>query len=239
MKPTVKLIAVTVGAGELRGKSGQEVITHNARVSNPANQKNFDTAAGLLKFCIREGHWSIFEQADMTVEINTTRGIAAQILRHRSFCFQEFSQRYADTKLLTDKLTPPDLRRQDTKNRQNSIDDFGDYVKLGMQAKIREHFAAAQQLYDSLLSQGVAKECARFVLPLATPTRIYMKGSVRSWLHYLQLRSGNGTQKEHREVAEAIKCIFICEYPDVSKAMEWEREEECPECLYQSMITLE
>jgi thymidylate synthase (FAD) len=239
MKPLIKLIAVTVGAGELQGKSGQEVITYNARVSNPANQKNFDSSAGLLRYCIREGHWSIFEQADMTVEINTTRGIAAQILRHRSFTFQEFSQRYADTKLLADKATPPDLRRQDTKNRQNSVDDFGDYIKLGMQSKIQEHFDDAQKLYDSLLAQGVAKECARFVLPLATPTRIYMKGSVRSWLHYLELRSGNGTQKEHREVAEGIKCIFCCQYPDVAEAMGWERGEECPDCNDQSMITLE
>ena len=197
MKPIVKLIAVSVGAGELAGKTGQEVISFCARVSNPNNQLNFNTAAGLLRYCIKEHHWSIFEQADMTVEINTTRGIAAQILRHRSFTFQEFSQRYADTKLL-DKAVPPDLRRQDVKNRQNSIDDFGDYVKLGMQTKIQQHFDESQKLYDSLLDQGVAKESARFVLPLATPTRIYMKGSVRSWIHYMTLRTTSGTQKEHR-----------------------------------------
>jgi thymidylate synthase (FAD) len=238
MKPIVKLIAVTVGAGELEGKTGQEVISHNARVSNPNNQLEFSTSAGLLRYCIKHQHWSIFEQADMTVEINTTRGIAAQILRHRSFTFQEFSQRYADTKLL-DKAIPPDLRRQDLKNRQNSIDDFGDYVKLGMQTKIQQHFDESQKLYDSLLEQGVAKESARFVLPLATPTRIYMKGSVRSWIHYLTLRTTSGTQKEHRDVAEAIRCLFICEYPDVAEALEWVRSDNCPECDYQSAITLE
>ena len=238
MKPIVKLIAVSVGAGELQGKSGQEVISYCARVSNPNNQLNFNTSAGLLRYCIKEHHWSIFEQADMTVEINTTRGIAAQILRHRSFTFQEFSQRYADTKLL-DKAIPPDLRRQDLKNRQNSIDDFGDYVKLGMQTKIQQHFDESQKLYDSLLEQGVAKESARFVLPLATPTRIYMKGSVRSWIHYLTLRTTSATQKEHRDVAEAIRCLFICEYPDVAEALEWVRSDNCPECDYQSAITLE
>ena len=529
MKPIVKLIAVTVGAGELEGKTGQEVISHNARVSNPNNQLEFSTSAGLLRYCIKHQHWSIFEQADLTVEINTTRGIAAQILRHRSFTFQEFclagsskitvtspggsvqripieelydkwqnpnftsrfarsydpsvnrfieapilsvyksgekpvyeyaikgkstqrvikctrehrvftkeqgfvpfgiaydnnltvalngvtaeplpyqkrevleeeswmgstklaekygiapitarkwfnkfnikpenpnnwpksninatfdakltsfmkwtrnnirkeyceqcnhnggtsrleishklshdgcdklafdvenlqtlcstchrkydieyqnkhygwtlgmaakwgkieteqylgiqetfdiemdhpthnfvadgivvhnSQRYADTKLL-DKAVPPDLRRQDTKNRQNSLDDFGDYVKLGMQAKIQQHFDAAQRLYDDLLERGVAKESARFVLPIATPTRIYMKGSVRSWIHYLQLRTTSGTQKEHRDVAEAIRCVFICEYPDVAEALEWARADDCPECDYQSAITLD
>jgi thymidylate synthase (FAD) len=238
MKPTVKLIAVTIGAGELSGKTGQEVITHNARVSNPNNQLKFDTSAGLLKYCIKHQHWSIFEQADMTVEINTTRAIAAQILRHRSFTFQEFSQRYADTKLLEQAIAP-DLRRQDLKNRQNSIDDFGDYVKLGMQTRIQEHFDSAQRLYNSLLEQGVAKECARFVLPLATPTRIYMKGSVRSWIHYIQLRTTEATQKEHRDVAEAIKCIFCCEYPDVSEALEWSRSDDCPDCFDAPSITLE
>lgn len=236
--PIVKLIAVTVGAGELKGKTGQEVITYNARVSNPNNQLNFSTAAGLLRYCIKQQHWSIFEQADLTVEINTTRAIAAQILRHRSFTFQEFSQRYADTNLL-DKPVPPDLRRQDLKNRQNSIDDFGDYKKLGLQGRIQEHFEQAQNLYDNLVSQGVAKECARFVLPLATPTRIYMKGSVRSWIHYIQLRTTEGTQKEHRDVAEAIRCVFCCEYPDVAEALGWKRSENCPDCDDARSVTLE
>ena len=169
MKQEVKLIAITQGAGELEGKTAQEVITYNARVSNPNNQLQFETAAGLLKYCIKHQHWSIFEQADLTLEINTTRGIAAQILRHRSFTFQEFSQRYADTKLLTEKLTPPELRKQDDKNRQNSIEDeLGDYVKLGLYTEIQEHFNKSQKLYDKLLDKGVAKECARFVLPIAT-----------------------------------------------------------------------
>lgn len=238
MNPIVKLIAVTQGAGELAGKSAQEVITYNARVSNPSNQLQFETAAGLLKYCIKHQHWSIFEQADMTLEINTSRGIAAQVLRHRSFTFQEFSQRYADTKLLTEKLEVPELRRQDLKNRQNSTDDLDPRLKETMELLIQKHFDESQNIYDLLLVQGVAKESARFILPLATPTRIYMKGSVRSWTHYIDLRSSNGTQKEHRDIAEAARCIFICQFPDIAKALEWERKD-CPECLDQSMITLE
>lgn len=217
----VKLIAITQGAGELVNKNAQEVISYIARVSNPNNQLNFDTSAGLLRYCIKHEHWSIFEQAYMTLEINTTRGIAAQILRHRSFTFQEFSQRYADTNLLSNKPEIPDLRRQDDKNRQNSIDDFGDYVKLGMQGEIEDYFQKGQALYNSLLSRGVAKECARFVLPLATPTRIYMTGSCRSWIHYIKLRSSNGTQKEHMEIAEGCKAIFNDQFNDIAKALEW------------------
>ncbi len=217
----VYLISLSQGAGKLEGKSAQEVITYTARVSNPANQDNVDTASKLLRYCIRQNHWSIFEQADMTLEINTTRGIAAQILRHRSFTFQEFSQRYADTKLLSDRPVIPDLRRQDDKNRQNSIDDFGDYVKLKMQGEIQEYFERGQQLYDSLLSQGVAKECARFVLPLSTPTRIYMKGSARSWIHYINLRSAHGTQKEHMDIANECKEVFNTAFPDLAEALDW------------------
>jgi len=217
----VKLIAITQGAGDLINQNAQEVISYIARVSNPNNQLNFDTAAGLLRYCIKHDHWSIFEQAYMTLEINTTRGIAAQILRHRSFTFQEFSQRYADTNLLSDSPELPDLRRQDTKNRQNSIDDFGDYIKLGMQGEISEYFKRGQDLYNSLLDRGVAKECARFVLPLATPTRIYMTGSCRSWAHYIALRSGHGTQQEHMEIAEACKGVFKTQFPSVAEALEW------------------
>jgi thymidylate synthase (FAD) len=217
----IKLISITQGAGELINTNAQEVISYIARVSNPNNQLNFDTAAGLLKYCIKHEHWSIFEHAFMTLEINTTRGIAAQILRHRSFTFQEFSQRYADTKLLSDRPVIPDLRRQDNKNRQNSIDDFGDYKKLKMQGEIQEYFERGQQLYNSLLSQGVAKECARFVLPLSTPTRIYMTGSCRSWVHYINLRSAHGTQKEHMEIAEGCMEIFNQQFPDVAKALDW------------------
>jgi thymidylate synthase (FAD) len=218
---TVKLIAITQGAGELVNQNAQEVISYIARVSNPNNQLNFDTAAGLLKYCIKHEHWSIFEHAFMTLEINTTRGIAAQILRHRSFTFQEFSQRYADTNLLADKAEIPELRRQDTKNRQNSTDDLDGYLKLTLQSEIQEHFAKGQMIYNRLLSQGVAKECARFILPLATPTRIYMTGSCRSWIHYIQLRSGHGTQKEHMDIAEECKTIFSEQFPNVAQALEW------------------
>ena len=221
MNQTVKLIAITQGAGELVDNNAQEVISYIARVSNPNNQLNFDTAAGLLKYCIKHEHWSIFEQAYMTLEINTTRGIAAQILRHRSFTFQEFSQRYADTNLLQEISSAPELRKQDLKNRQNSTDDLDDHLKLVLQSEIEEHFAKGQLIYNRLISQGVAKECARFVLPLATPTRIYMTGSCRSWIHYIKLRSANGTQKEHMDIAEKCRTIFSEQFPSVSNALEW------------------
>ena len=385
MSEQIKLIAITQGAGELVNNNAQEVISYVARVSNPNNQLNFDTAAGLLRYCIKHKHWSVFETAYMTLEINTTRGIAAQVLRHRSFTFQEFcldgdskitiskdngttqmipirelyeqqndeqimarsydpglnrfidapilsvyksgekpvyeyiieyqgtrrsikctrehrvytkergfvpfgeayddnltvamngavaepiaetlplkakwggivsqtylgiretydiemnhpthnfvadgivvhnSQRYADTKLLGEKPLAPDLRRQDTKNRQNSIDDFGDYVKLEMQGRIQEYFDAGQKLYDELLERGVARESVRFILPLATPTRIYMTGSCRSWMHYISLREKSGTQKEHMDIARGCKVIFGQQFPDIYEALggdtDWE-----------------
>lgn len=208
----VKLVTVTPDAEKTMG--------YVARVSNPANQDN-PNVAGLLKYCIKHGHWSVFEQAHMTLEINTTRGIAAQILRHRSFTFQEFSQRYADTNLLSNEIPVPDLRSQDLKNRQNSVDDISPETKSFLQGHIAKHFAEGVALYNELLRQGVAKECARFVLPLATPTRIYMTGSCRSWLHYINLRAGHGTQKEHMEIAEACKAIFSNQFPTVAEAMEW------------------
>jgi thymidylate synthase (FAD) len=216
----IKLISITQGAGELINANAQEVISYIARVSNPSNQLNFDTSAGLLKYCIKHEHWSIFEHAFMTLEINTTRGIAAQVLRHRSFTFQEFSQRYADTNLLSDVAKVPELRRQDTKNRQNSTDDLDGYLKLTLQSEIQEYFIKGQAIYNRLLSQGVAKECARFILPLATPTRIYMTGSCRSWIHYINLRSAHGTQKEHMEIAEGCREIFNQQFPDAAKALE-------------------
>jgi thymidylate synthase (FAD) len=209
---TVKLISVTPDA--------EKTMAYVARVSNPNNQEN-DNYSGLLKYCIKHNHWSVFEQAHMTLEVETNRGIAAQILRHRSFTFQEFSQRYADANLLVEHIPIPELRRQDTKNRQNSIDDISDYVKLKLQGEISEHFIAANALYKRLLEAGVAKECARFVLPLATPTRIYMTGSCRSWVHYINLRSANGTQKEHMDVALACKEVFKEQFPSVSQALEW------------------
>ena len=195
-------------------------MAYCARVSNPNNQDN-ENYAGLLRYCIKHQHWSIFEQAFMTLEINTTRGLAAQILRHRSFTFQEFSQRYADTNLLDANIPLPDLRRQDTKNRQNSIDDIPEKQTKFLQGRIRQYFNEGMDLYNELLREGIAKECARFVLPLATPTRIYMSGSVRSWVHYIDLRSGHGTQKEHMDIANACKSIFTEQFPTVSEALQW------------------
>jgi len=207
----VKLISVTPEAEKTMG--------YIARVSNPNNQNN-PVVDGLLGYCIKHGHWSVFEQAHMTLEIETTRGLAAQILRHRSFTFQEFSQRYANANLL-DNIEVPDLRSQDSKNRQNSIDDIPQDKKETLQKKISDHFSAAMSLYDELIKEGVAKECARFVLPLSTPTRIYMTGSVRSWIHYIDLRSAHGTQKEHMDIANACKGHFIERYPTVAEALEW------------------
>jgi thymidylate synthase (FAD) len=229
MKPEVKLISVTPDA--------EKHMAYCARVSNPTNQEN-NKFAGLLKYCIQHQHWSIFEQASMTVEINTTRGIAAQILRHRSFTYQEFSQRYADTNLLNKTIPLPELRRQDDKNRQNSIDDIPDYLRLTLTEDIRVHFEHSLRLYNRLLEKGVAKECARFVLPLATPTRLYMTGSVRSWVHYIDLRSAHGTQKEHMEIAELVRCIFTCQFPAVSEALGWTRDG-CSECVDAPSITIE
>ncbi len=216
----VKLIALTQGAGELIEKNAQEVVSYVARVSNPSNQLNFDTAAGLLKYCIKHQHWSIFEHAYMTLEISTTRGIAAQILRHRSFTFQEFSQRYADSTALGDILLP-ELRRQDTKNRQNSIDDLDPILVDRLQRQMITLFSSAKNLYLQMLDAGVAKECARFVLPLSVPTKIYMTGSVRSWIHYIDLRSANGTQKEHMDIATECKAIFSEQFPDIGSALDW------------------
>ena len=218
MNSLVKLISITPDT--------ERTMAYVARVSNPNNQ-NSDSFSGLLKYCIKNNHWSVFEQAHMTLEIETNRGIAAQILRHRSFTFQEFSQRYADTKLLAEEIPLPELRRQDTKNRQNSINDLDEEKVFVMNKMIRDLFRDSQDTYNFLLEQGVAKECARFVLPLATPTRLYMTGSVRSWIHYIDLRSSHETQKEHMDIAEAVRCIFICQLPIVSEALEWKRNKEC------------
>ena len=191
-----------------------------ARVSNPNNQDN-PKVAGLLSYCIKHNHWSVFEQAHMTVEIETTRGLAAQILRHRSFTFQEFSQRYADSSMLADTIPMFDLRRQDDKNRQNSIDDIDEFTKQEFEIQISRHFTAAMDLYQTMLKHGIAKECARFVLPLATPTKLYMTGSVRSWIHYIELRSANGTQKEHMDIANKVKDVFIEQFPICAEALDW------------------
>ena len=205
----VNLITVTPKA--------EEHIAYCARVSNPNNQDN-ESIAGLLKYCIKHQHWSIFEQAFMTLEIETTRGLAAQILRHRSFTYQEFSQRYAESTALGN-VSLPELRRQDDKNRQNSIDDLDPKVVDKLNRQMRTLFTSAYSLYEQMLEEGVAKECARFVLPLATPTRLYMSGTVRSWLHYIELRSGHGTQKEHKEIANECKSIFSEQFPTIASAM--------------------
>ena len=208
----VNLVTVTPKAEETMG--------YVARVSNPKNQDN-PKVAGLLGYCIKHGHWSVFEQAHMTAEIETTRGLAAQILRHRSFTYQEFSQRYADSSMLAEKIPIPELRRQDDKNRQNSIDDLDRFVVQDFELEMQKHFEDGMNLYKKMLDAGVAKECARFVLPLATPTRLYMTGSVRSWIHYINLRSAHGTQKEHMAIAEKCRSIFSEQFPSVSQALEW------------------
>ena len=209
----VKLVTVTPDAEKTMG--------YVARVSNPANQEN-PNVAGLLKYCAKHQHWSVFEQAFMTLEISTTRAIAQQILRHRSFTYQEFSQRYADSTLLGfDKIPLPELRRQDTKNRQNSIDDLDPFEVQNLELQMQTLFDSSLALYEQMLKRGVAKECARNVLPLCVPTKMYMSGSVRSWIHYISLRSANGTQKEHMDIANACKDIFIEQFPTVAEALEW------------------
>ena len=212
LMPTVKLVSITPDA--------EKTMAYIARVSNPSNQNN-DDFSGLLKYCIKHQHWSVFEQSSMTLEIETSRAIAAQILRHRSFTFQEFSQRYADTNLIASKIPVPALRKQDTKNRQNSTDDLDEFVKQDIEMTITAHFNQVEKLYKRMLEAGVAKECARMVLPLATPTRLYMTGSCRSWVHYINLRSAHGTQKEHMDIAEACRKVFTEQFPIVSKALDW------------------
>jgi len=207
----VRLVSITPDA--------EKTMAYIARVSNPSNQDN-ENFAGLLRYCIKHQHWSVFEQSSMTLEIETTRGLAAQILRHRSFTFQEFSQRYADSNLLGE-IELPELRRQDTKNRQNSIDDLDPAVVEKLEKQMNTLFSSSLALYNQMLESGVAKECARFVLPLATPTRLYMTGSCRSWVHYINLRSAHGTQKEHMQIAEACRKVFTEQFPSVSEALEW------------------
>ena len=207
----VELLSITPDA--------EKTMAYIARVSNPKNQSN-DDYSRLLSYCIKNEHWSVFEQSFMTLQIETNRGIAAQILRHRSFTFQEFSQRYADSSQLGN-IPLPDLRRQDFKNRQNSISDLPIDLKEKFKDKITAHFKNASNLYEEMLKEGIAKECARFILPLATPTRIYMTGSCRSWIHYINLRSANGTQEEHKKIALESKLIFKKNFPIVAKSLDW------------------
>ena len=213
MTPSVKLISASDKA--------EELISYCARVSNPSNQSNTESTR-LIKYLINHQHWSPFELAHVVMEINTTRSISAQILRHRSFCFQEFSQRYADVSLL-EFATPPALRRQDTKNRQNSIDDIPAHVQDNLRSQIEAHYRAGEDLYKALLAHGVSKENSRDVLPLGTPTRLYMSGTVRSWLHYIDLRRANGTQEEHRQIALQCEEILRTVVPSVCAAM-WDSE---------------
>jgi len=209
---TATLISVTPDA--------EKHIAYCARVSNPSNQGN-DSFEGLIKYCIKHKHWSIFEQAFLTVELSTTRAIAAQVLRHRSFTFQEFSQRYADSTVLGDKIPLPELRRQDTKNRQNSTDDLDPFLNQKLQIQMQTLFDSATALYQQMLERGVAKECARNVLPMCVPTKMYMSGSLRSWMHYIDLRSANGTQKEHMDLANECKAIFVEQFPVIASALDW------------------
>lgn len=221
---SVKLVAITEGANELVGKSAQDIISYVARVSNPNNQMSFETGSKLIRYCITHEHWSIFEHSFVTMEIKTSRAIAAQILRHRSFTFQEFSQRYA---VANNNIVYP-ARRQDQKNRQNSVDD--------MSQEDRDWFAQAQNdlwedsssLYNEALSRGIAKEQARFLLPLSTETTIYMSGSIRSWIHYVQLRASNGTQKEHMDIAKDARSIIAERFPDIATALNWVGESNDP-----------
>jgi thymidylate synthase (FAD) len=202
----------------------EEMIVKMARVSAPKNQDNMKTAPKLLNYLIEHEHWSPFEMAGMTMEIQTTRAIAPQILRHRSFTFQEFSQRYANTNKIG-RIEMPNLRAQDPSNRQNSTDDLAQ--KLGkprladLYRKIAIHFEEAEHIYQEMVSLGVAKESARFVLPLATPTRLYMNGTLRSWIHYILLRTKEGSQLEHKQIAEDIREVFNLQFPIISEAIEW------------------
>ena len=210
MNHSVSLVHITPNA--------EELITYMARVSNPANQSNTETSARLIKYLIDQEHWSPMEMVNMCVEINTTRSIAAQILRHRSFSFQEFSQRYADVTAIGSPVVPS-LRRQDTKNRQCSIDDLDVSKKATYYRRIHQLFAESEDLYREMVSNGVAKECARDVLPMSSPSRLYMNGTIRSWLHYCDLRCGNGTQLEHQAIANQVKAILMNSLPTVSQAM--------------------
>lgn len=213
MTTEVKLVTITPDAEATMG--------YIARVSNPANQDN-PNVAGLLSYCLRHGHWSVFEQATMTLEIKTTRAISAQILRHRSFTFQEFSQRYAEV----ERAEVPELRNQDDKNRQNSIDNVDPLIDDEVSNAIKVLFDATYVLYEDMLKMGIAKECARMILPMCSPTTIYMTGNIRSWINYINLRAANGTQKEHMDIAELAKQVFTEQLPVVSKALGWISETE-------------
>ena len=208
MSHTVKLIHST--------PYGDNLVAYMARVSNPNNQNNTETSAKLIKYLIKHKHWSPFEMVNMCVEINTTRSIAAQILRHRSFSFQEFSQRYAKVADKPDALV---VRRQDTKNRQSSIDDVDPYTSQDFQIKAQQVYDLSYGLYNEMLAAGIAKECAREVLPLSAPTKLYMNGTLRSWIHYTDLRCANGTQYEHQQIALQCRDLIKNSFPQVYAAL--------------------
>lgn len=215
----VKLIAVTKATFQIDNKdlTVDELIGYIARVSNPSNQENLNTVPKLIAYCAKNKHWSIFEQADMTVEIKTSRAIAQQILRHRSFVFQEFSQRYSEAQ----NFEIYEARRQDTNNRQNSINDLSNEIVTWFDKAQSDIIVKANELYSEALKKGIAKESARFLLPLSTTTTLYMKGNLRNWVHYLEVRTDKSTQLEHREIAEEIKKIFIATFPIISEALKW------------------
>jgi|TARA_B100001094_G_C17981379_1_gene695407 thymidylate synthase (FAD) len=216
----VELISLTKPFNCQLTDSPEDLISYCARVSNPENQNNTDTSPRLLKFLIKHKHWSPFEMVDMTLEIKTSRAIAAQILRHRSFSFQEFSQRYSEAI----KMEDVQIRKQAVKNRQSSTDEFKNSQLL---AKVREHTAKGFSLYKELIKSGAAKESARMILPLTTETTMYMKGSIRSWIHYIDLRVKENTQKEHRDIALKCKKIFIDHFPNVADAL-WKDNDHQP-----------
>ena len=203
--------------------NAEQLVAKMARVSNPANQDNPDST-GLIRYLIKHKHWSPFEMVNMCVQIDTTRSIASQILRHRSFAFQEFSQRYAK---VDKNISPPNIRRQDTKNRQNSIDDINEFTIQEFQLKANQLFDMSRHLYEEMLSVGIAKECARDVLPLCSPTTMYMNGTIRSFLHYCDLRCGNGTQYEHKLIADQVKALIKQQLPGIYRAM-WYHERPQP-----------
>lgn len=220
MQETVKLVAITKGVGDLDSMMAEEIISYIARVSNPSNQMNTETSPKLLKYLTANKHWSPFEHISFTLEIVTSRAIAAQILRHRSFVFQEFSQRYAKAT----EFCTYQARSQDLKNRQNSIDNMTSEDRAWFDQAQKVVQKQAEDLYKAALDRGIAKEQARFLLPLSTQTKLYMTGNVRSWLHYIELRSANGTQKEHADIAIAAKKVFVENFPSTAEAMGWKND---------------
>lgn len=214
----IRLIAVTQGVGALEGRGAQDIITYTARVSSPNNQASFETSGKLLAYLIKQGHWSPLEQVSMTLEVTTSRAVSAQIIRHKGLNVQEFSQRYSEVAEF--QVYP--ARRQDSKNRQNSIDDMPEEDKQWFINTQQSLNMLSMQMYRTALSKNIAKEQARMLLPISSKTTLYITGNARSWVHYLQVRTHPSTQKEHRDVAEKCKGIFMEQFPDISEALGWE-----------------